>query len=88
MRFHPGVPLRLPADAQRVRLLARGLVVTEPGRCVQCGICTFNCPMGIDVRAFARNGAAVSDRRCTLCGSCVARCPRGTLRFELLDGAA
>jgi ferredoxin len=78
---HPAV---LPADRRRVQLLARGLVVAESGRCVQCGICSHSCPMGIDVRAGARDGTAVTDRRCTLCGSCVARCPRGTLRFELL----
>lgn len=76
-----------PADAERVRLLGRGLVVAEPGRCVQCGICSHSCPVGIDVRAVAREGLAVIDRRCLLCGSCVARCPRGTLSFRLLEAA-
>lgn len=76
-----------PVDAGRVRLLGRGLVVAEPGRCVQCGICSHNCPVGIDVRAVAREGLAVTDRRCLLCGSCVARCPRGTLSFRLLERA-
>ncbi len=74
----------LPMDAERVRLLATGLVVADPGRCVQCGICSHNCPCGIDVRAFARVAGAVTDARCVLCGSCVARCPRGTLSFTLL----
>ncbi len=74
----------LPVDAERVRLLGRGIVVAEPGRCVQCGICSHSCPSGIDVRAVAREGGAVTDRRCLLCGSCVTRCPRGTLHFELL----
>lgn len=76
-----------PVDAERFRLLGRGLVVAEPGRCVQCGICSHNCPVGIDVRAIAREGLAVTDRRCLLCGSCVARCPRGTLAFRLLEDA-
>ncbi|MBK6494276.1 MAG: 4Fe-4S dicluster domain-containing protein [Gemmatimonadales bacterium] len=75
----------LPVDGDRVRLLGRGLVVAEPGRCVQCGICSQNCPSGIDVRAVAREGRAVTDRRCLLCGSCVTRCPRGTLSFQLLE---
>jgi ferredoxin len=82
----PSIPA-LPRDTARVRLMARGLVVPEGGRCVQCGICSHSCPSGIDVRAMAREGLAVTDRRCLLCGSCVARCPRGTLRFELLDPA-
>lgn len=78
----------LPADVTRVRLLARGVVSAEPGRCVQCGICSHNCPSGIDVRAYARNGFAVTDARCLLCGSCVARCPRGTLSFVALEASA
>jgi ferredoxin len=75
----------LPVDAERVRLLANGIVVAEPGRCVQCGICSHSCPSGIDVRAIAREGLAVIDRRCLLCGSCIARCPRGTLSFQSLE---
>lgn len=78
----------LPADVARVRLLAHGVVVAEPGRCVQCGICSHNCPSGIDVRAFARDGLAVTDARCLLCGSCVVRCPRGTLSFLALETRA
>jgi ferredoxin len=82
---HPIAAAILPMDGTRVRLLARGLVVAEPGRCVQCGICSHSCPSGIDVRAFAREGQAVIDNRCLQCGSCVARCPRGTLHFQLIE---
>ena len=57
-------------------------VVAEPERCVECGICSFNCPLGIDVRAHARAGLPVADSYCLTCGECVARCPRGTLRME------
>lgn len=78
----------LPVDLQRVRLLARGVVVAEPGRCVQCGICSHSCPSGIDVRAVARAGGAITDRGCLLCGSCISRCPRGTLSFRLLESAS
>jgi ferredoxin len=77
--------LPFPIDAERVKLLAHGVVVADAGRCVQCGICSHSCPMGIDVRAMARDGLAVTDRRCVLCGSCVARCPRGTLSFRVLN---
>jgi ferredoxin len=57
-------------------------VVAEPIRCVECGICNFNCPLGIDVRGHARLGQPVADRYCLTCGECVARCPRGTLRLQ------
>ena len=57
-------------------------VVPESSRCVQCGICSFTCPMGIDVRRHVWHGEPVKDSRCITCGECVKRCPRGLLRFE------
>lgn len=69
-------------EKQRRQALATAQVVPEPVRCVQCGICSYNCPIGIDVRMHARLGEAVIDRHCLTCGECVARCPRGVLRFE------
>lgn len=62
--------------------MVSAVVVAEPVRCVECGICTYNCPLGIDVRTRARLGQPVADAYCLTCGECVARCPRGTLRFE------
>jgi ferredoxin len=78
------VPRRL---LQRERLKRRAMVsavvVAEPIRCVECGICSYNCPLGIDVRTHVRLGQPVADSYCLTCGECVARCPRGTLRFEV-----
>lgn len=71
----------LPLDGRRWRLLRRGRVVADPARCIQCGTCTRNCPLGVDVRAAARRGGTVSHAGCLFCGSCVSRCPRGALRF-------
>ena len=65
--------------------LAEGKVVPEPGRCVQCGICSYNCPIGIDVRRHALLGVPVKDSHCLTCGECVERCPRGVLHFEKSD---
>ena len=59
-----------------------GWVVPEPARCVQCGICSFYCPIDIDVRRHAWLATPVKDSYCLTCGECVARCPRGVLRFE------
>ena len=67
--------------------LASAWVVPEPSRCVQCGICTFHCPMGIDVRRHVWRGEPVTDSRCLTCGECVMRCPRGLLRFERTSAA-
>lgn len=61
---------------------AEGCVIPESFRCVQCGICSFSCPIGIDVRRYALKGRPISDSYCLTCGECVARCPRGVLSFE------
>lgn len=56
-------------------------VVSDASRCVQCGICGYNCPVGIQVRDYARRGQQVTDSRCITCGACIEKCPRGTLRW-------
>jgi heterodisulfide reductase subunit C len=66
----------------RQQLLSEAQVVPEAVRCVQCGICSYNCPIGIDVRSHARRGQPIQDSHCLTCGECVKRCPRGVLSFE------
>jgi heterodisulfide reductase subunit C len=73
----------LHRDRLKRRAMVTAVLVAEPIRCVECGICTFNCPLGIDIRAKVRLGQPVGDHHCLTCGECVARCPRGTLRFEV-----
>jgi ferredoxin len=72
-------------ESMKRAALVSGHVVPDSTRCVQCGICTYNCPIGIDVRAHAWRGEAVVRSECLTCGECVARCPRGVLRFEHTD---
>jgi len=72
-------------ESDRHQALVEGWVVPEDGRCVQCGICSYNCPIGIDVRRHAWGGQPVKDSHCLTCGECIARCPRGVLRFERTD---
>jgi ferredoxin len=71
-------------DLTRAEVLAAGHVQSEPARCVQCGICSYNCPIGLDVRAYAWRGESIFDSQCLTCGQCVARCPRGVLTFAPL----
>lgn len=56
-------------------------VTADASRCVQCGICGHNCPVGIPVREYARRGENVTDANCINCGVCIEKCPRGTLRW-------
>ena len=69
-------------QGSRRQVLVEANVVPDAARCVQCGICTYNCPIEIDVRRHAWLGIPVSDSHCLTCGECVKRCPRGVLRFE------
>jgi len=69
-------------DQTKRSIIAQGYVVPDPSRCVQCGICSFHCPIEIDVRRHAWEGMPVKASHCLTCGECVARCPRGVLRFE------
>jgi ferredoxin len=69
-------------ETNRHKALSTGQVVPNSARCVQCGICSFNCPIGIDVRRHAWTGETVENNRCLTCGECVTRCPRGALRLE------
>ncbi len=66
----------------RRQALVAGYVVPDSTRCVQCGICSYNCPIGIDVRKHAWTGEPVKENHCLTCGECVNRCPRGVLQFE------
>ncbi|MCL4560977.1 MAG: 4Fe-4S dicluster domain-containing protein [Chloroflexi bacterium] len=64
------------------QVLGTSYVVPDSSRCIQCGICSFNCPIDIDVRRHAWVGEPVKDSRCLTCGECIARCPRAVLRFQ------
>ena len=79
------------ASRNRREVQYAGWVVPESIRCVQCGICSFYCPIGINVRRHAWLHMPVKDSHCITCGECVARCPRGVLSFgrsSLYGGAA
>ena len=69
----------------RRAVLASGCVVPEPTRCVQCGICSYYCPVGIDVREHVWRNETITHSECLTCGECVLRCPRAVLRFESTD---
>jgi ferredoxin len=68
-------------DTHRTALM-EGCIVPDSARCVQCGLCSYNCPAGIDIRRHSWQGKPVHDSHCLTCGECVARCPRGALRIE------
>lgn len=70
------------AEKEAITIVHLGRVQADGSRCVQCGVCGYNCPVGIDVRSYARQGLSVDDAACITCGQCIQVCPRGTLRWE------
>jgi len=44
--------------------------------CTHCNVCSYECPMGIDVPNMHR------DPECILCGKCVSACPQKHITFE------
>ena len=66
---------------EKLETLASGFIQPDENRCVQCGICSYNCPINVDVRSHALRGAIIQESKCLTCGECVRRCPRGVLRF-------
>ncbi len=69
-------------NGRHKEIMQLGRVVPDANRCVQCGVCVFNCPIGIPVRDYAHRGLPVDDPGCITCGQCIQVCPRGTLRWE------
>src|SRR5262245_15310787 len=57
-------PPPAPQVASRLQALGEAHVVPEAANCVQCGICSYNCPMEIDVRAHAWRGKSIHDSHC------------------------
>ena len=70
---------------KKFKILTAGYIESDSTRCVQCGICTYNCPIGIDVRVQVWNQIPMKNCQCLACGECVLRCPRGVLSFVKTD---
>lgn len=44
-------------------------------KCIECGKCSKNCPMDVDVMSFISKGESVTSSECILCGACKPICP-------------
>ena len=53
----------------------------SPEKCVQCHVCTGNCPMSLDVTSMVGRGDMFSSE-CILCGSCVDSCKHKAICYS------
>ncbi len=56
--------------------------VRNTGGCSQCGSCTSNCPIGIDVSYEINNYGKVTNTNCTSCLVCTEGCPSSALSYK------
>jgi len=47
----------------------------ESEKCIDCKLCTKNCPMSLDVNAMVRS-SEMDSPECISCAACVDVCPR------------
>ncbi len=51
-------------------------VAVNKEKCKHCNVCSYICPMGIDVPNMDR------DPECIICGKCISECPEQIIAFE------
>jgi ferredoxin-type protein NapH len=56
-----------------------------PERCRECGTCTKDCPMSLDVRAMVAS-SHMENAECILCGTCVDNCKQGAIHYGFTAG--
>ena len=54
---------------------------SEQDTCTNCGTCTKNCPMSLNVEQMVQTGN-MEHSECILCGTCVDQCPTDTIRYS------
>jgi polyferredoxin len=64
------------------RTFSKFRITTNGPMCMECGLCSKYCEMGIDVRSYAQKGRDIKRASCVGCGICAWACPRGVLRLE------
>lgn len=52
----------------------------EPDKCINCGKCSKQCPMSIDVKEVMKSGV-IKTAECINCGACVDSCPKKALHY-------
>lgn len=65
-----------PAPACAVSPRDDGKPVSDPGKCVYCGICAKKCPMEAITVDRANKVWQLDDEKCIACGTCADACPK------------
>jgi Pyruvate/2-oxoacid:ferredoxin oxidoreductase delta subunit len=60
-------------------------LVADSSACKQCGTCTAECPMSVDVQSLVA-AESMEHPECVLCGTCVDGCPNKAIRYSFSAG--
>lgn len=73
-------PYYTPRDrhGEPIRDFLKAKPVTDPDKCVKCGLCARLCPMG----SIDPNDVANVTGKCIKCCACVKKCPTGAKYFD------
>lgn len=62
--------------------LPRLSLVAEKEKCIDCLICTRNCPMSLEVHEMVKRGD-MENTECILCATCVDSCPKKVISYKV-----
>ena len=57
----------------------------DASACSDCKLCTYNCPMSLDVNGMVKSGK-MENSDCILCGTCVDNCSKSVIRYAFSVG--
>jgi ferredoxin-type protein NapH len=60
-------------------------IKADPSKCVDCKLCTRNCPMSLDVNGLVHL-PTMENSECILCGNCVDACNKDVIRYSVSRG--
>jgi ferredoxin-type protein NapH len=60
-------------------------IASEEEKCIDCKLCTQNCPMSLDVNALVHK-TSMEHSECILCGNCVDTCPHDVIHYGFSKG--
>lgn len=60
-------------------------LVADSSACVDCKLCSKNCPMSLDVNAMVQV-EKMEHAECILCGTCVDNCAKKAIRYSFAAG--